>query len=321
MDLGEVALLPGLVNAHCHLDYTDMAGQLVPPKSFTDWIKSITELRSAGAVRISFAPAHGRGRCCWRPGITVVGDVESAPDLLPAMWEATALRIVSFVELTASRADANLGPSSKKRSLPSPPCPAAASGPSSRRTLPYSTTPELLRRCGATTRRRHWASPPTSPNRLKSTRCSRTAAGLCSPGWRATSATCRIAAASRRSNTWRGQHLLGEHLLAVHANYLARGDALAGTTPCPCGPLPSQPCLFRPSSFPCHRVAAAGVNVCLGTDSLATVLTRRRQPIALDLFAEMRAFAQAYPALSPGLILRMATVNGARALALPGPSR
>ena len=24
-DLGEVVLLPGLVNAHCHLDYTDMA--------------------------------------------------------------------------------------------------------------------------------------------------------------------------------------------------------------------------------------------------------------------------------------------------------
>ena len=29
-DLGEVVLLPGLVNAHCHLDYTHMAG-LFPP--------------------------------------------------------------------------------------------------------------------------------------------------------------------------------------------------------------------------------------------------------------------------------------------------
>jgi len=32
LDLGEVILLPGLINAHCHLDYTDMAGQLPPPK-------------------------------------------------------------------------------------------------------------------------------------------------------------------------------------------------------------------------------------------------------------------------------------------------
>src|SRR5207247_8309574 len=39
LDLGEVALLPGLVNAHCHLDYTHLAGQIPPPKLFTDWIK------------------------------------------------------------------------------------------------------------------------------------------------------------------------------------------------------------------------------------------------------------------------------------------
>ena len=38
IDLGEVVLLPGLVNAHCHLDYTDMAGLWPPPKKFTDWI-------------------------------------------------------------------------------------------------------------------------------------------------------------------------------------------------------------------------------------------------------------------------------------------
>jgi cytosine/adenosine deaminase-related metal-dependent hydrolase len=31
VDLGEVVLLPGLVNAHCHLDYTRLAGRLTPP--------------------------------------------------------------------------------------------------------------------------------------------------------------------------------------------------------------------------------------------------------------------------------------------------
>ena len=41
LDLGEVILLPGLINAHCHLDYTDMAGTLPPPKTFTDWIPLI----------------------------------------------------------------------------------------------------------------------------------------------------------------------------------------------------------------------------------------------------------------------------------------
>src|SRR2546425_7014532 len=46
LDLGDVALLPGLVNAHCHLDYTRMAGQFPPPKQFTDWLKVITATKA-----------------------------------------------------------------------------------------------------------------------------------------------------------------------------------------------------------------------------------------------------------------------------------
>src|SRR5438105_15477638 len=45
-DFGDSVLLPGLVNAHCHLDYTNMAGQFSPPKLFTDWIKLITTTKS-----------------------------------------------------------------------------------------------------------------------------------------------------------------------------------------------------------------------------------------------------------------------------------
>src|ERR1700723_1033781 len=46
IDLGDVVVLPGLINAHCHLDYTDMAGQLSPPRAFTDWIASITAAKT-----------------------------------------------------------------------------------------------------------------------------------------------------------------------------------------------------------------------------------------------------------------------------------
>ena len=41
VDLGEQALLPGLINAHCHLDYTCLRGQISPRKSFADWIRAI----------------------------------------------------------------------------------------------------------------------------------------------------------------------------------------------------------------------------------------------------------------------------------------
>src|SRR6266705_1629767 len=42
LDLGEMIVMPGLINAHCHLDYTSMAGLFPPPRSFCDWIKIIT---------------------------------------------------------------------------------------------------------------------------------------------------------------------------------------------------------------------------------------------------------------------------------------
>src|SRR4051812_860405 len=41
VDLGERVLLPGLVNAHCHLDYTCLRGKIPAQKSFTEWIRAI----------------------------------------------------------------------------------------------------------------------------------------------------------------------------------------------------------------------------------------------------------------------------------------
>ncbi len=39
--MGDFALLPGLINAHCHLEYTDLAGEFLPPRHFTDWLMLI----------------------------------------------------------------------------------------------------------------------------------------------------------------------------------------------------------------------------------------------------------------------------------------
>ena len=44
-DLGEIILMPGLVNAHCHLDYTDFAGKIPPPESFAQWLEAMVSLK------------------------------------------------------------------------------------------------------------------------------------------------------------------------------------------------------------------------------------------------------------------------------------
>src|SRR5262249_137236 len=64
---------------------------------------------------------------------------------------------------------------------------------------------------------------------------------------------------------------------------------------------------FNHSRFPLERLRALGFNICLGTDSLASNEN-------LSLFAEMRAFHCSERGISPPEILKMVTINSARAL-------
>lgn len=59
--------------------------------------------------------------------------------------------------------------------------------------------------------------------------------------------------------------------------------------------------------FQFHKLRELGFNICLGTDSLAS-------NDDLSLFAEMRGFQKEFPDVSSEEILKMVTVNGARAL-------
>jgi cytosine/adenosine deaminase-related metal-dependent hydrolase len=112
---------------------------------------------------------------------------------------------------------------------------------------------------------------------------------------------------------------LNRKCLAVHANYLGRDDAKrlaqGQTSVVHC---PRSHAYFRHQSFPHAALARAGVNLCLGTDSLATVAKQEDKPLELSLFAEMRALAANCPGLPPKVILQMATRNGASALGLQG---
>src|SRR5688572_23801294 len=38
-------LLPGLINAHCHLDYTAMRGAILQQSSFTAWVQRINAVK------------------------------------------------------------------------------------------------------------------------------------------------------------------------------------------------------------------------------------------------------------------------------------
>jgi len=319
LDLGDVLLMPGLVNAHCHLDYTDMAGQILPPKVFSDWLKVIT-VTKAGWSYSDFARSwlHG-AHMLVRTGTTTVADMEAVPQLLPEVWRATPLRVFSFLEMIAVRPDRqpsrvlqealerieSLG-ASRSRAALSP-------------HAPYTTVPELLRLSARASRRRRWPlTTHVAESALDYEMFARGRGEMFD--WLKRSgrdmSDCGLGSPVEHLERC---GVLGRNLLVAHANCLGRNDAaLLGKRGVHVVHCPRSHSYFRHASFPLRRLAKAGVNLCLGTDSLASVYKPRRQTVGLSMFEEMRAFAKAHPWLSAKRIVPLATLNGARALGLQG---
>jgi aminodeoxyfutalosine deaminase len=320
VDLGDVIVLPGLINAHCHLDYTDMAGMLPPPRTFTDWIGAITALKGAWSYT-EFAESwlHGAHQLL-KTGTTTVADFESVPELLPEVWESTPLRVFSFLELTGVRSRRRPAlilsdAVAKIESLKNHPRNRAWLAPHA----PYSTVPELLQRTARVAQKRNWpvsTHVAESPAEFEMFQHARGAMHEWLGRNQRDNSDCGLG--SPVAHLARNK-LLGENVLAVHVNCLARGDAtLLAKNKTSVVHCPRSHDYFNHPPFQLSRLAAAGVNICLGTDSLATVRKNGRQKPELNMFAEMRALANREKNLTPLEILKMATIAGARALGMAG---
>ena len=319
LDLGDVILLPGLVNAHCHLDYTGMAGQLPSPKTFTDWIAAITAAKTGWSYSdYAFSWLRGAHQLL-RSGTTTVADIEVMPDLLPEVWDATPLRMFSFLEMTGIKsrrapkdilreavAQIETLPHARHRALLSP-------------HAPYSTLPDLLRLTGKISLKKNWRVAIHVAESVQEFEMFQHARGAMHDWLKRNerdNSDCGLG--SPVAHLARHQ-LLGENVLAIHVNCLARGDAtLLAKNKTHVVHCPRSHDYFKHPPFPRQRLAAAGVNLCLGTDSLATTRKTGRQLPELNLFAEMQMLAEKDKSLSPVEILKMATINGARALGLAG---
>lgn len=319
VDLGDVVLLPGLVNAHCHLDYSDMVGEIPPPKTFTGWIGAITVFRGAWGYS-DYARSWLRGaHQLLKSGVTTVGDIESMPDLLPDVWEATPLRVFSFLEMTGIKArrapkDILREAVAKIESLQHARNRAGLSPHA-----PYSTLPELLQRTARLAQKRNWRVSVHVAESQEEYDMFRHARGAMHEWLKRNGRDPADCGQGSPVAHLARQKLLGENVLAIHVNCLGRGDATVlaknQTSVVHC---PRSHDYFKHPPFQRARLAGAGVNICLGTDSLATVRMPDKQAPVLDLFVELRALASRDKTASPATLLEMATVNGARALGLAG---
>ncbi len=96
-------LLPGLVNAHTHLELSFLAGKIPPPAHFTDWVLALMAAypHAAGARKIIAAAAHTGAHQSMKSGVTTVGDISRYAAISRAALRRGPLRVVSFGEITA----------------------------------------------------------------------------------------------------------------------------------------------------------------------------------------------------------------------------
>jgi cytosine/adenosine deaminase-related metal-dependent hydrolase len=241
------------------------------------------------------------------------------PELLPEVWTATPLRVISLLEMTGvkSRRDPRAILRDTIERIES--LPRERSSASLAPHALYSTTPELVRLSAEAARLRQWPLSIHVAESDQEFEMFKRARGVMFDWLRRNerdTSDCGLGSPIQQLHRCGA---LENYLLAVHVNYLGPKDAtLLKRRQVSVVHCPRSHSYFQHAKFPFAKLAQAGVNICLGTDSLATVVKTRKQNVELDMFAEMRAFAAAHPRVPAKSILRMATLNGARALGRAG---
>jgi cytosine/adenosine deaminase-related metal-dependent hydrolase len=96
IDLGNSVILPGLVNAHSHLDYAFLNNRIVDGGNFIKWLKEIIKKKNEdGFHKKSSVDAFTR---LVKGGVTTIGDVKTAGIGLSVLKEHKGLKGIIFEE-------------------------------------------------------------------------------------------------------------------------------------------------------------------------------------------------------------------------------
>jgi aminodeoxyfutalosine deaminase len=314
VDLGDVAILPGLVNAHTHLELSWMAGHVPPADSMMAWIRAVMRLRreqpedsETGQRATETAIAS-----MLATGTVLVGDISNSLSS-PSLLAASGLGGVVFHELlgfnvsdpTAIVRNAMTRLADLAEITGAAPVPVRLALAAH---APYSVSPELFRAIADEATERpltvHLGESPEEIEFLRSgggpLRRLLDQLGVWRASWEPPMSgpvDYLSALGYLRAGTLavHGVHLTGRDL-----DGLRRSGSVLVTCP--------RSNLWVGAGMP--RVAqfyAAGVRVAIGTDSLASVAT-------LNLFDELAELCRIAPDVAAASLLESATRVGADAL-------
>jgi cytosine/adenosine deaminase-related metal-dependent hydrolase len=313
--LGRVAVLPALVNAHTHIELSFLQGRVPAAATFNDWVTTLMSVRRASAADPFASPILDAARHAIEQakatGTGLVGDVSNSLATVPLLREARLSAHV-FHELTGFNLPDVPGRIAEARKAVD----AARAGAGDVRIglaphAPYSVSPELFKairsdvdahphpvttvHLGESTQEVQFLRDGTGPARAMLERL-----GVWTDAWRPPGGSPVEYLADLG--------FLDARTLVVHGVQFG-GDDLArlktfGATLVSC---PRSNIHVGAGSPPLEAFYASGVDVALGTDSLASAPD-------LNMFNELAAARRIAPRVPARRLLESATMIGAKAL-------
>ena len=145
IDLSDCLVMPGFVNAHCHLTLSALKGKICPTNSFVDWVLSLVELDANLSEQERLEAFHSGAREMLDSGVTTFADYLGRLELLPE-YAYFPLRQIIFLEAIGFQSNQakKIGACFEKILQAGPPAPERISlgiAPHA----PYSVSPSLFR--------------------------------------------------------------------------------------------------------------------------------------------------------------------------------
>jgi aminodeoxyfutalosine deaminase len=315
IDLGDVAILPGLVNAHTHLELSYLRGRVPRGTSFVSWIRSVMTTRreypDPNAPEILEAVAGGIAEAI-RCGTAVVGDISNTLVTCRPLTES-ALAGVVFYELIGFNPADPMGMVDRACDVVRSINATGGVRASLAAHAPYSVAPAvLLAIAEAVDRDGLPACSVHVSESVEEVEFIRTGGGpwrrlledfgAWNPAW--------VAPGVSSVQYLAEQAFLGSRVMAVHGVQMTGADlarlAAHYTTLVTC---PRSNEYTAAGIPPIEQFYNSAVAVAVGTDSLASAPD-------LNLFAELAALRALAPGVPASMLLESATMQGARALGL-----
>ncbi|HEY8835051.1 MAG TPA: amidohydrolase family protein, partial [Chthoniobacterales bacterium] len=306
LDLGEQILMPGLINGHCHLDYTMLRGTIAPQRSFSHWIREInaekaklTDQDYIESINAGFAEAR-------RFGTTTILNLTAFPKLIAAIreplrtwWfgELIDVRNPDEAEKIADQAAEFLKSKSRWGLAPH---------------APFTASRRLYARCEEIAGRNNIPLTTHLAESREEMEMFRDATGAAFQFLESIGRPMEDCGEGTPLSLFLRTRAIDRRWIIAHLNELDAGDfdLLADAPKFHIAYCPRSHAFFGHAPFALERLRSLGFNICLGTDSLASNSD-------LSLFAEMRELLRNESWLSPREVVAMATLNGAQAIGQP----